>query len=174
MAFWKLQLTKEASSKSVPSNILLEKSTSFILAWRKVELLRVAYLREVGTLDLSGTVPGYVLKYEVVYRVLGSDLDVLVDDPHITLRRNLDYDRGKVLQLEQDELLLRNELVDEAVRRILTRLMTMAVKYPARIPASIRWLYFSDFFAIFCYLSCNSFRTPLLIGNCIPVYLLPV
>ena len=68
-----------------------------------IELLRVAYLREVGTLDLSGTVTGYVLKYEVVYRVLGSNLEVLVDDTRITLSRNLDYDRGQVLQLEQDE-----------------------------------------------------------------------
>ena len=30
-----------------------------------IKLLRVAYLREVGTLDLSGAVTGYVLKYEV-------------------------------------------------------------------------------------------------------------
>ena len=91
-----------------------------------IELLRVAYLREVGTLDLRGTVTGYVLKYEVVYRVLGSDLEVLVDDTRITLSRNLDYDRGQVLQLEQDEALLRNELVDEVVRRILTRLMILS------------------------------------------------
>ena len=112
-----------------------------------IELLRVAYLREVGTLDLRGTVTGYVLKYEVVYRVLGSDLEILVDDTYITLSRNLDYDRGQVLQLEQDETLLRNELVDEVVRRILTRLMSLSAKRPARIPVGIRWLNFSELFA---------------------------
>ena len=90
-----------------------------------IELLRVAYLREVGTLDLSGTVTGYVLKYEVVYRVLGPDLEILVDETRITLSRNLDYDRGQVLQLEQNETLLRNELIDEVVGRIMTRLMTL-------------------------------------------------
>jgi len=112
-----------------------------------IELLQVAYLREVGTLDLRGTVTGYVLKYEVVYRVLGSDLEVLVDDTRITLNRNLDYDRGQVLQLEQDETLLRNELVDEVVRRILTRLMTLSAKSPARIPVGVRWLYSVQSFA---------------------------
>ena len=112
-----------------------------------IELLRVAYLREVGTLDLRGTVTGYVLKYEVVYRVLGSDLDVLVDDTRITLSRNLDYDRGQVLQLEKGETLLRNELVDEVVRRILTRLMSLSAKRPARIRTGARWLYFSESFA---------------------------
>ena len=112
-----------------------------------IELLRVAYLREVRTLDLRGTVTGYVLKYEVVYRVLGSDLEVLVDDTRITLSRNLDYDRGQVLQLEQDETLLRNELVEEAVRRVLTRLMTLAAKRLAHIRAGARWLYFSESFA---------------------------
>ena len=112
-----------------------------------IELLRVAYLREAGTLDLRGTVTGYVLKYEVVYRVLDSDLEVLVDDTRITLSRNLDYDRGQVLQLEQDELLLRNELVDDVVRRILTRLMTMLALRPARTPTDGRWLYFSESFA---------------------------
>ena len=112
-----------------------------------IELLRVAYLREVGTLDLRGTVTGYVLKYEVVYRVLGPDLEVLIDETRITISRNLDYDRGQVLQLEQDETLLRNELVDEVVRRILTRLMTLSAKSPARIPVGVRWLYSVQSFA---------------------------
>ena len=103
-------------------------------------------MREVGTLDLRGTVTGYVLKYEVVYRVLGPDLEVLVDETRITLSRNLDYDRGQVLQLEQDETLLRNELVDEVVRRIMTRLMTLSAKRPARIRTGARWLYFSESF----------------------------
>ena len=112
-----------------------------------IELLRVAYLREVGTLDLRGTVTGYVLKYEVVYRVLGSDLEVLVDDTRITLSRNLDYDRGQVLQLEQDETLLRDELVDEVVRRILTRLMSVSAKSRVRIPPGVWWLHFVESFA---------------------------
>ena len=101
----------------------------------------------MGTLDISGTGTGYVLKYEVVYRVLGPDLEIIVDETRITLSRNLDYDRGQVLQLEQDETLLRNELVEEAVRRMLTRLMTLSAKYSARIPAGVRWLYLAESFA---------------------------
>ncbi len=112
-----------------------------------IESLRVAYLREVGTLDLRGTVTGYVLKYEVVYRVLDPDLEVLVDDTRITLSSSLDYDRGQVLQLEQDESVLRNELVDEVVRRIVTRLMTMTTMRPARTPTGGQWLYFAESFA---------------------------
>ena len=123
-----------------------------------IELLRVAYLREVGTLDLRGTVTGYVLKYEVVYRVLGSNLEVLVDDTRITLSRNLDYDRGQVLQLEQDETLLRNELVDEVVRRILTRLMTLSAKSPARIPAGVRWLIFCRIVRVMPFLKQSDFE----------------
>ena len=112
-----------------------------------IELLSVAYLREVGTLDLRGTVTGYVLKYEVVYRVLSPDFEVLVDDTRITLSRNLDYDSGQVLQLEQDESLLRDELVDEVVRRILTRLMTVSAMSRARTATGGRWLYFAESFA---------------------------
>jgi LPS-assembly lipoprotein len=112
-----------------------------------IELLRVAYLREVGTLDFRSTATRYVLKYEVVYRVLGSDLEVLVDDTRVTLRRNLDYDRGQVLQLEQEETLLRNELVDQVVKRILNRLITLSAKRPGRIPADVGELYFAESFA---------------------------
>ena len=103
-------------------------------------------MREVGTLDLSGTVTGYVLKYEVVYQVVGPDLEVFVDETRITLSRNLDYDRGQVLQLEQDEILLRSELVEEVVRRILTTLITLSAKHPTRIPAGVRWLYVVESF----------------------------
>lgn len=111
-----------------------------------IELLRVAYLREVGTLDVRGTVTGYVLKYEVIYRVLGPDLNVLVDDTRITLSRNLDYDRGQVLQLEQDEALLRDELVNEVVKRILTELMTVSERSSVDIPLDVRWLQFFESF----------------------------
>ena len=112
-----------------------------------IELLRVAYLREVGTIDLRGTVTGYVLKYEVVYRVLGPDLNVLVDDTRITLIRNLDYDRGQVLQLERDEALLRKELLDEVVKRILTRLMTLSEKNVTHIYSGVEWLHVVKCFA---------------------------
>ena len=88
-----------------------------------LELLRVSFLREVGSLDNRGKVTGYVLKYEVVYRVLNPDLSVLIEETYLTLSRNLDYDRGEVLQLQREESFLRGELVDEVVKRIVERLL---------------------------------------------------
>ena len=88
-----------------------------------LELLRVSFLREVGSLDNRGKVTGYVLKYEVVYRVLNPDLSVLIEETYLTLSRNLDYDRGEVLQLQREESFLRSELVDEVVKRIIDRLL---------------------------------------------------
>ena len=88
-----------------------------------LELLRVSFLREVGSLDNRGKVTGYVLKYEVVYRVLNPDRSVLIEETYLTLSRNLDYDRGEVLQLQREESFLRSELVDEVVKRIVERLL---------------------------------------------------
>jgi LPS-assembly lipoprotein len=93
-----------------------------------IELLQVSYLREVGALDTHGKVRGYVLKYEVVYRVVEPDLNVVVDQTRLTLSRNLDYDLGEILQLQHDEELLRREIIDEVVKRIIMRLTTVSGK----------------------------------------------
>lgn len=102
-----------------------------------LELLRASYLREVGSLDRRGKVTGYVLKYEVVYRVLTPDRKTLIEDTILTLSRSLDYDRGEVLQLQRDERLLRDELVDELAKQIVKRILTISQPAISPVSASI-------------------------------------
>ena len=93
-----------------------------------LELQRVSYLREVGSLDQSGKVRGYILKFEVVYRLTTPDLDILVEETVLTLSRNLDYNPGQVLQLQRAESLLRAEMVNELAQRIVNRVLTLSAR----------------------------------------------
>ena len=93
-----------------------------------LELRQVSYLREVGSLDQSGKVRGYILKFEVVYRLTTPDLDILVEETVLTLSRNLDYNPGQVLQLQRAESLLRAEMVNELAQRIVNRVLTLSAR----------------------------------------------
>jgi LPS-assembly lipoprotein len=90
-----------------------------------IEFLEIRYQREVGTLDIRGVVTGYVLTYEILYRVVDSGGEILAGETFLTLSRNLNYDSGQVLQLEYEEALLREAMLDELVERILGRLMSL-------------------------------------------------
>ena len=91
-----------------------------------LELRQVSYLREVSSLDHRGKVRGYILKFEVVYRLITPDLDILVEDTVLTLSRNLDYNPGEVLQLQREESLIRAEMVNELAQRIVKRVLTLS------------------------------------------------
>ena len=91
-----------------------------------IHVTRVTYLREVRSIDNRGKVNGYVSKYEVEYRVLMPNLDILLDKTLITLSSSLEYDSGQVLELELEEELLRDELLNQLAKRIAQRLEVLA------------------------------------------------
>ena len=91
-----------------------------------IDLTRVTYLREVRSIDNRGKVNGYVSKYEVEYRLLMPNEDILLDKTLITLSSSLEYDSGQVLELELEEELLRDELLNQLAKRIAQRLEVLA------------------------------------------------
>jgi len=91
-----------------------------------IDLTRVTYLREVRSIDNRGKVNGYVSKYEVEYRLLMPNEDILLDKTLITLSSSLEYDSGRVLELELEEELLRDQILNQLAKRITQRLESVA------------------------------------------------
>ena len=114
------KLNLELRSRGVEA--IKEQSDATII----LDLLRVTYLREVRSIDNRGKVNGYISKYEVEYRVLMPNLDILLDKTLITLSSSLEYDSGQVLELELEEELLRDELLNQLAKRIAQRLEVLA------------------------------------------------
>ena len=67
------KLNLELRSRGVEA--IKEQSDATII----LDLLRVTYLREVRSIDNRGKDNGYISKYEVEYRVLMPNLDILLD-----------------------------------------------------------------------------------------------
>ena len=114
------KLNLELRSRGVEA--IKEQSDATII----LDLLRVTYLRGVRSIDNRGKVNGYISKYEVEYRVLMPNLDILLDKTLITLSSSLEYDSGQVLELELEEELLRDELLNQLAKRIAQRLEVLA------------------------------------------------
>ena len=98
-----------------------------------IELLRVKYSRAVRSINEQGIAVGYELHYEVSYRVSGLAKQRLVPDARIALKRTLDYGDKKmqILQKDIEEKLLKQEMRDEIVRQIISRLATIKVALSA-------------------------------------------
>jgi LPS-assembly lipoprotein len=128
----------EEALRSLGANPVTEKAAASAV----IEFTQIRYQREVGTLDVRGVVVGYVLKYEVLYRVMNSGGEVLTEQSRLILSRNLDYDSGQVLQLEQEEALLREAMLDELVERILARLMALKANGSLSSLSPTPWLRF--------------------------------
>jgi len=94
-----------------------------------IELLRVKYSRVVRSLNEQGIAVGYELQYEVSYRVSGLAKQRLVPDARIALKRTLDYGDKKmqILQKEIEEKLLKQEMRDDIVRQVMSRLASVTV-----------------------------------------------
>ncbi|MDP6080011.1 MAG: LPS assembly lipoprotein LptE [Arenicellales bacterium] len=94
-----------------------------------IELLRVKYSRVVRSLNEQGIAVGYELQYEVSYRVSGLAKQRLVPDARIALKRTLDYGDKKmqILQKGIEEKLLKQEMRDDIVRQVISRLASVTV-----------------------------------------------
>ena len=94
-----------------------------------IELLRVTYSRAVRSINEQGIAVSYELQYDVRYRVSGQAKQRLVPDARIALKRRLDYgDKNmQILQKAIEENLLKQEMRDEIVRQVISRLASVKV-----------------------------------------------
>ena len=87
----------------------------------------MTYSRAVRSINEQGIAVGYEVHYNVSYRVSGLAKQPLVPDVRIALKRTLDYGDKKmqILQKEIEERLLKQEMRDEIVRQVISRLASV-------------------------------------------------
>lgn len=90
-----------------------------------LDLYNVEFSRQVRTIDTRGKVTGYILRYDVSYRVVNDEGDELRDTT-MALQRDYNFDPERVLQAEQEEESLREDMIEELTQRIMRQLVTIA------------------------------------------------
>lgn len=90
-----------------------------------LEMYNVQFNRSVRTIDTRGKVTGYILRYDVSYRVMDDQGEEL-RDTSMALQRDYNFDPEQVLQAEREEASLREDMVEELVQRIMRQLVTIA------------------------------------------------
>lgn len=90
-----------------------------------LEMYNVQFDRSVRTIDTRGKVTGYILRYDVSYRVTDDQGEELRDTT-IALQRDYNFDPEQVLQAEREEDSLREDMIEELVQRIMRQLVTIA------------------------------------------------
>jgi LPS-assembly lipoprotein len=90
-----------------------------------LDLYRVEFTRNVRTIDTRGKVTGYVLRYDVSYRVTNPEGEELRSTT-MALQRDYNFDPEQVLQAEREEDSLREDMIEELTQRIMRQLVTIA------------------------------------------------
>lgn len=90
-----------------------------------LDMYNVQFDRSVRTIDTRGKVTGYILRYDVSYRVL-DDQGESLRDTTLALQRDYNFDPEQVLQAEREEDSLREDMIEELVQRIMRQLVTIA------------------------------------------------
>lgn len=90
-----------------------------------LDLYDVKFDRKVRTIDTRGKVTGYVLRYDVRYRVMNQEGDEL-RDTRLALQRDYNFEPDQVLQAEKEEESLREDMIEELTQRIMRQLVTIA------------------------------------------------
>lgn len=90
-----------------------------------LEMYNVQFNRSVRTIDTRGKVTGYILRYDVSYRVTDDQGEELRDTT-IALQRDYNFDPEQVLQAEREEDSLREDMIEQLVQRIMRQLVTIA------------------------------------------------
>lgn len=90
-----------------------------------LEMYNVTYNRNVRTIDTRGKVTGYILRYDISYRVIDREGKELRDTT-LALQRDYNFDPEQVLQAEREEDSLREDMIEELVQRIMRQLVTIA------------------------------------------------
>lgn len=90
-----------------------------------LDMYEVNFDRKVRTIDTRGKVSGYILRYDVSYRVVNQEGDEL-RDTRLALQRDYNFDPNQVLQAEEEEEALREDMIQELAQRIMRQLVTIA------------------------------------------------
>lgn len=90
-----------------------------------LDMYDVKFNRKVRTIDTRGKVTGYVLRYDVSYRVTNKDGDELRSTT-LAIQRDYNFDPNQVLQAEEEEDSLKEDMIKELTRRIMRQLVTIA------------------------------------------------
>lgn len=91
-----------------------------------IKLHDVQYQRNVRTLDTRGKVNGYRLVYIVRYSVTGQDGTELRKSKQLRLERDFNFDSNQLLQAENEEQVLREDMIKDMAQRIMRQLSTIA------------------------------------------------
>ena len=78
--------------------------------------------KSILSLNAQGRVREYLLNYTLVFRVLDSKGDELVEATEISLKRPLTFNETQVLAKEQEEALLYRDMQADLVQQIMRRL----------------------------------------------------
>jgi outer membrane lipopolysaccharide assembly protein LptE/RlpB len=87
-------------------------------------MYEVKFTRTVRTINTRGKVTGYILRYDVSYRVVNEAGDELRDST-LALQRDYNFDPNQVLQAEEEEEALREDMIEELTQRIMRQLVTI-------------------------------------------------
>jgi LPS-assembly lipoprotein len=90
-----------------------------------LDMYDVKFDRKVRTIDTRGKVTGYVLRYDVSYRVVNKDGKELRNST-LAIQRDYNFDPNQVLQAEEEEDSLKDDMIKELTRRIMRQLVTIA------------------------------------------------
>ena len=78
--------------------------------------------KSILSLNSQGRVREYLLNYTLVFRVLDSKGDELVEATEISLKRPLTFNETQVLAKEQEEALLYRDMQTDLVQQVMRRL----------------------------------------------------
>lgn len=98
-----------------------------------LDLYNVEFSRKVRTIDTRGKVTGYILRYDLSYRVVDDEGQELRDTT-MAMQRDYNFEPEQVLQAEEEEESLREDMVEKLIQRIMRQLVTIAaleIKIPA-------------------------------------------
>lgn len=96
-----------------------------------LDLIDIAFVRQVKSLDNRGLATGYELRYSVKFKMEETAGKVLLEESTISLSRALSFDSTQILQAENEQQFLREDMQREMAQRILQRLATIAAVTPA-------------------------------------------
>jgi LPS-assembly lipoprotein len=88
------------------------------------------FTRRVLSVDASGRVAEYEIKYTYTFKILGTDNEELIPLQKIELTRDYRFDPGNVLAKDTEEAQLRSEMVRFSVSQAMRRINAMLQNKP--------------------------------------------
>lgn len=94
-----------------------------------LEILNERQEKQILSLNTSGKVAEFLLKYQVTFRLRGKDNAELIGPTTIALERDVTFDDNAVLGSQNEDTFLYNAMRNEAIQQMLVRISA------AQIPA---------------------------------------